>query len=297
METLEIRVFPSATPVATAGAASASTGGNPALIGFDADRYSGEQLRHVAADFGHECGFVQPSAVKGCGWRFRFFVPGHEMEMCGHATVGALWCLHRRGEWDGQQVAIETLSGIVRGELHQGKVRISQPAGHITRLDDAQKQAIAGVLGIPTSDIEGDVLNASTSRVKTLVRLRDQAALNALRPDFGRLQALCENIGSTGLYPFAVVNMAQAVYAARQFPRASGYPEDAATGIAATALAFGLLELHLLDGERLTVQQGAAMGSPSELMIELLMDNGQATACWLSGRVEPGHKLVQHARD
>ena len=33
-----------------------------------------------------------------------------------------------------------------------------------------------------------------------------------------------------GLYPFAPVDLERRIFEARQFPRASGYPEDAATG-------------------------------------------------------------------
>lgn len=49
---------------------------------------------------------------------------------------------------------------------------------------------------------------------------------------------------------------------ARQFPQASGYPEDAATGIAATAL-FGALRHDGIDipaAETVHVLQGCAMG-------------------------------------
>ena len=38
----------------------------------------------------------------------------------------------------------------------------------------------------------------------------------------------------------------KARFEARQFPRSSGYNEDAATGITASALAFGLLENGLV---------------------------------------------------
>jgi hypothetical protein len=47
-----------------------------------------------------------------------------------------------------------------------------------------------------------------------------------------RFEAICERIGSSRLYRYAVI--ALQVRAARQFPCSSDYPEDAATGIAAT---------------------------------------------------------------
>src|SRR3546814_19694133 len=63
---------------------------------------------------------------------------------------------------------------------------------------------------------------------------------------FTEMKAVCDAIESTGLYPFARVTAAGLAFEARQFPKASGYPEDAATGIAATALT-GALDFFGID--------------------------------------------------
>ena len=60
-----------------------------------------------------------------------------------------------------------------------------------------------------------------------------------------------------------------------------GYPEDAATGIAATALASGLRQLGVTSSARVTVHQGEAMGRPSKITVTFRGDQ-----CWLSGHVE-----------
>src|SRR5690606_41767239 len=70
---------------------------------------------------------------------------------------------------------------------------------------------------------------------------------------------------------------------ARQFPRSSGYPEDAATGIAAAALAFGLLHDGLVDPARpVTVRQGRAMGRPSRIELRFRSAGG---GVWMGGEV------------
>jgi predicted PhzF superfamily epimerase YddE/YHI9 len=76
--------------------------------------------------------------------------------------------------------------------------------------------------------------------------------------------AMPHRIGSTGLYPYAVSDPARQVFDARQFPRSSGYPEDAAT-----ALAFGLRAAGLVDtsDRPVRVRQGRAMSRPSEITI------------------------------
>lgn len=278
-----VSVFPAVT------AAGGKGGGNPAPIVLAADGLDEDAMRAIAARYGHEAGFVLRPASARHAWHMRFFVPLHEMEMCGHATVGALWCLRRAGQWNGERVTVQTASGDVFGEWADGQVRISQPAGRIEPLSADDVASVAGVLGIAASDIRGEVLNASTSRVKTLVRLGSVEQLDQLAPDFAAVGPLCERIGSTGLYPYAVVDDGAQVFSARQFPKSSGYPEDAATGIAAAALVFGLLAGGLVEatGRRITVRQGWAMGRPSEIELHLQIDNGLATGCWLGGAVVP----------
>ena len=72
--------------------ASGPDGGNPAPIVVDAAGMTDADMQQVARSHGHESGFVFPApAGSGCDFEFRFWVPNHEMSMCGHATVGALW--------------------------------------------------------------------------------------------------------------------------------------------------------------------------------------------------------------
>ena len=56
--------------------------------------------------------------------------------------------------------------------------------------------------------------------VKTLVPLKDVDTLDSLQPDFARIESVCSTISSTGVYPYAVVDQAKQIFAARQFPKA-----------------------------------------------------------------------------
>lgn len=254
-------------------------GGNPAPIVVDASGLDSEAMRLIAARHGHESAFVLPER-DGCDYQFRFFVPNHEMEMCGHATLGAVWLLDRLRQLPRSTVSIATLSGPVQARVVGGQASVSQPRGWCNNVEDAG--AVLDVLGLRPSDLmDRAPVNAATSRVKTLVPLRSVESLNNLRPDFARIASVCDAIGSTGLYPFAVVDPDQAIFSARQFPRSSGYPEDAATGIAATALAWGAWEFGLTSKQRLVVRQGETMGRPSQITVERDGDR-----CWLSGRAE-----------
>lgn len=277
-------------------------GGNPVPLVADASELSSQQMQAIARSTGHESAFVLVPQRDGADWRMRFFVPQHEMEMCGHATVGALWALRQWRLWNTSSATIETLSGLVHAtwDGDAGRVWISQPPVRVEALDSDACNRVAAVLGLPEAR-KYAMKNACTSRVKTLVRLPDIAALHALAPDFSAMEMLCDAIGSTGLYPYALVDAGwsgSAVVAARQFPKSSGYPEDAATGIAAAALwgyladareiAIGTAHMPVVC----TVRQGDAMGRPSAIEVRArFTDEGTSLGCWLSGQVAWSHAL------
>ncbi len=91
------------------------TGGNPCPIVTDASGMAPEAMQEVARRSGYESGFVLSPLAGDYDYTFRFWVPQHEMEMCGHATIGALWVLARQGSIAAGEVRIETRSGPVTG--------------------------------------------------------------------------------------------------------------------------------------------------------------------------------------
>jgi PhzF family phenazine biosynthesis protein len=276
-------------------------GGNPCPIVVDGKGLAPGDMQAVARQHGHESGFVLPPAGQDYDLSLRFWVPNHEMEMCGHATIGALWLLASKGSLSSDTVRIETRSGPVTGfvKYADGKpsVEITQPAGKVIDLTTSQTQDVLAVMGLDRHDLQDlPIQNAVTSRVKTLVPIKDVDRLNSLQSDMSAVEALCNRIGSTGLYPYAVQDRQARIFEARQFPRASGYPEDAATGIAAAALAFGLLanDLVAADDRPIRIFQGRAMGALSEIGVRLGFADGRAIGCLLGGAVgrialPPGH--------
>jgi predicted PhzF superfamily epimerase YddE/YHI9 len=130
--------------------------------------------------------------------------------------------------------------------------------------------------------------NSSIARPKTLVYVNSVEALHrAKAPAPSTADAFrvsCDAVESTGLYLYAPVDnddnsdnssddkdhkskSTNDSWECRQFPRASGYPEDPATGIAAAALAASLW----YRGNKLPAYkfyQGTAMGQPSLIMVE-----------------------------
>lgn len=272
-------------------------GGNPVPLVRHAEGMHAQDMQAVAQRHGHESAFVFASGTPDADWTLRFFVPRHEMEMCGHATVGALWALRAWGEWTAPTARVLTRSGPVDAfwDTARQRVWISQPAVVQSPLATELAARVHDVLDPQRrAHWHAGVVNARTSRTKTLARLASVAALDALAPRLDQVEATCAAADSTGLYPYALVDgtAGAPVVAARQFPRASGYPEDAATGIAAAAL-WG----HLASAGELplgtptapvttTVLQGVAMGCPSAIALQARFDaDGRPAGCWLGGQV------------
>ncbi|KAJ5906172.1 uncharacterized protein N7473_003088 [Penicillium subrubescens] len=285
----------------------AEDGGNPTTIFLHADEMSSEQMQSLTKESGHECGFVlsrNTGDKPQSDFSMRYWVPNHEMEMCGHATVGAVWIMNKLGLLPPtESVSISTKSGIVEARVDREelgpRIFVSQPAGSVEDIAHAHALEIMSCLDITLDDLAPGfkIRNACTSRTKTLIPLKGRDVLNKLSPDSQSVGEICEKINSTGFYPYAVTNADDQIVEARQFPKSAGYAEDPATGVAAAALSFGLLEHGILSvdtSKSLFVRQGWRMGKPSEIQVQFRLQEDKIEGCWISGQVR---QIVANDKD
>lgn len=107
------------------------------------------------------------------------------MEMCGDATIGALWLLCCQDQLSGD-THIATKSGPVIGFVRRSRdgeplIEITRPEGRIAPLPDAKvnEAELLSVLDITRNEMAPlPIQNACTSRVKTLVPLKSAALLD-----------------------------------------------------------------------------------------------------------------------
>lgn len=271
-------------------------GGNPCPVVGDADALTTEQMQGLAAQFGVETAFVLAPQHVGADLRLRYFVPLYEMEMCVHATVGVATVLARQQRLPTSTVRIETPLGILPVHWWQEDedlwVTVEQfpPTFAPERPSGAE---IAAVLGIAEDAIDRDVgpiQPVSVSLSKLMIPLVDFGALDSCAPDAERVGWLCERYHTTGLYPFTLKTRSkERQVEARQFPRQAGYVEDAATGVAAAALAAYLLRYGVFgtpsDGwQGFAMGQGEVMGQPSLMRAAALVEAGQVTQTRITGQ-------------
>ena len=248
-------------------------GGNPAPVTLDADRLSAEEMQAMAFRFGEESVFLMKPARGDCDVKARYFVPLHEMEMCTHDTIAAVTVLVKTGRAKSSPVRLETALGQVLVDTEVNPT----------------KEEICAALRI-TADKLADlpIESAATSRFKLIVPLKEKETVYGLSPDFELLWSLCDKYKTTGFYPYAPEPGGDGMlFCARQFPCRAGYPEDPATGVAASALSAYLLRQRLIplrEGwNEITVRQGEAMGRPSIIQAACLLESGEVTATRVSG--------------
>jgi PhzF family phenazine biosynthesis protein len=253
-------------------------------------------MQRLAAQFGSETAFMLKPTDPGCDLRLRYFVPHHEMEMCGHATVGTVSVLAERGQLTASPVKIETPLGVIDVAWqrdHDGvQVTVEQFAPSFGE-KIADTDVVAAALRIPVQAIAlevGPIQSVSVARPKLIVPLRERTVLDTIQPDFEKLWSLCDRYATTGFYPFTTEGGNAGTHAwARQFPKRAGYDEDPATGVAACALGAYLVQYAPFGGRdegwhNFNIEQGHAMGRPSIIEVGARLEHGRIVATRMSGR-------------
>ncbi|RAI82680.1 PhzF family phenazine biosynthesis isomerase [Macrococcoides goetzii] len=246
-----------------------NAGGNPCPVILEADQLTFDEMKNIAKQYELEVGFVLESELPSCDYQFKYFVPNKEMEMCVHATIACVTVLKNKGFLKKSHFSVETLAGVLDIEIIGNdidfKVKVKQGAPNISDVM-IDKNEIVKALNLSVNQLSDNVIkNVSTSRYKTFIELKGVDVLNHLNPDYEYLWSVCNKIGSTGFYPF--VKDESNIYHARQFPNNTGYLEDSATGVAASALGIYVRDVMNQSFDELTVFQGFAMDSPSEIVV------------------------------
>jgi PhzF family phenazine biosynthesis protein len=235
-------------------------------------------MQALSKKFGLDTVFVLAPESTDADIRLRYFVPEHEMGVSGHATVAAITVAMHDGKLKSERVCVETLNGMFAVTCTQtGKhLPVTLEQNRPTFGSPVPPSMVTRALRISPEELvaKTPVESVSVSRPKLLVPLSNSKVLDRLEPDLDALWTLCDTFHVTGFYPFTrTTDKANADVEARQFPLRAGFPEDAATGVAAAALGAYLVKYdrQCRRGEhRFRIAQGYTMGAPS--LIEALVD-------------------------
>jgi len=192
--------------------------GNPAAVMPLTEWLSDELMQAIAAENNlSETAFTVPSEKDDADYDLRWFTPGMEVELCGHATLAAGHVLLH-----GDKVRFSTKSGVLTVSRKDELLWLDLPAAPLT---EARDPALCQALGLP----ETAVWLAEGCNDAAIVEVADEDAVRAVTPDFRALAAI---------HRMAIVTapgVAHAI-ASRVFVSYCGIDEDPVTGSAHAAL-------------------------------------------------------------
>ena len=143
----------------------------------------------------------------------------------------------------------------------------------------ANRAGSAGSLGLELADLAGDAQVVLTGAAHLLVPVRDRAAVERAHADQPRLNAVLASVGGQGCYVYCLQPVDPAATAhARFFNPTVGILEDPATGSAPGPLASRLVAEGVAPSRTaVLIEQGHAMGRPSQIQIEVDGDRVRLT--------------------
>lgn len=256
--------------------------GNPTGIVLEADTLTDDQMQHIATELNFaESVFVQSPTIKGADFRLRFFAPNHEVDLCGHGTIGAFHTLVAQGKVridekaDSIILTQETRAGTLAVICYaDGRVVMKQKDPEFGVIEE-DKESIAYMLGIAGTDfVETIPLQVvSTGTPKLLVPLKSLRALRNVRYDQASIEAIkqyCRRTAARGMYAFTMESpIAGTDFYARQFNPLADEKEDAITGVAAGALGCYADRYNLMDKQQFVVAQGYDLGMGGTMMVDV----------------------------
>jgi PhzF family phenazine biosynthesis protein len=241
-------------------------GGNPAGVVLNADQLSAQQKLAIAQQVGlSETAFVSASTV--ADYKLEFFTPVRQIPHCGHATIATFSFLNQQGYLGEGWFAKETIDGIRRIRLADGRAFMEQTAPRYTTLGE-NKFAVLASLGLEEGDLLAEPYLVNTANSFLVLGLKDFNKLSKLAIDLAAINQLSEHLDLIGYYVFSTSNTLVRDASTRMFAPRYGINEESATGTAAGPLACYLYDKLAIKQEKFAIEQGHFMPTPSPSLIE-----------------------------
>jgi PhzF family phenazine biosynthesis protein len=227
--------------------------GNPAAVCPLEHWLPDETLQSLAAENNlSETAFLVARDGAASDYELRWFTPGAEVDLCGHATLASAFVLFTRaGGSAPAALRFHTRSGVLTVVREGERLTMEFPARAPRRWDDGG--AVAAALGVAPLEV--------WAADKALALLPDEAAVRAALPDMARVASLPKD----GLIVTAAGCSHD--FVSRYFAPHIGIPEDPVTGSAHCVLA----------------PFWAARLGKSELLARQVSRRGGEVACRLAG--------------
>ena len=196
--------------------------GNPAAVCVLEDFPSDGWMQSIASEINlSETAFVVPA---GPAYRLRWFTPGGEVDLCGHATLGTAHALWNEGFESSGSLSFETRSGVLGATRDGDWITLDFPEENPSVVEDSFGLANA-LCAQPSSVLQ--------NRMDLMAVYESDEAVRALTPNM----FLVSEIPVRGVIATAAGDKSEYDFVSRFFAPRLGVPEDPVTGSAHCALA------------------------------------------------------------
>ncbi|EOL44425.1 PhzF family phenazine biosynthesis protein [Enterococcus caccae] len=235
--------------------------GNPAGVVFEGDKYTTEEMQAIAKKVGfNETVFICLSKSKNAALKLRYFTPGHETPLCGHATIAAIFALYN--EKKDQRLHIETGVGILPIRYVEKTKQITMKQAEPKFIEfKGDKSALCLSLGIEQNDLHPNlpIKYGNTGSWTLIIPVVNASILDKMKPSPEMFPDVLNELPKSSVHPFAVISEHEGTFTARHFSSPySGTIEDSVTGTASGVMgAYVLNHIYENDEEKeIRVSQG-----------------------------------------
>lgn len=258
--------------------------GNPAGVVLDAEDLSEAEMQQIAKEVGfNETVFVLDSEVADL--KLKYFTPGHEINLCGHATVASLYSLKSKGYLEGKDsLLIETKAGIrpIWFTYEDEQLMITMRQGQPEFMNfDGDPGLLADSLGISIDHIDTalPIVYGSTGTWTLIVPIKELSIFPLMSPKSDMFPKVLTWNPKCSVHPICTSTYdAMADMHARHFSSPySGTIEDPVTGTASAVMgAYFLTYLEPdLPSVELLVEQGQELGRDGRVRVKASRVSGQ----------------------
>lgn len=267
--------------------------GNPAGVVLDTCSLSDRDMQSIAYQVGfNETVFITKSDAADL--RLRYFTPGHEMDLCGHATIAALFGLKTRGGLKGaDSIRIETNVGVLpiqflHNQDHQLLIRMKQDTPLFVEFN-GDRERLAFSIGLTVKEIDEDkpMVYGYTGAWTLLIPIKEIASFQKMKPVNSLFPQILTEIPGASVHPFCLQALdLKSLMHARHFSSPNSETvEDPVTGTASGVMGAYYLK-YLERGLRsisFDVEQGQEISRDGQVSVEVNRINPDDLEVFISG--------------
>lgn len=269
-------------------------GGNAAgvvILGENENFPSDEKMVKLAAELRYsETVFIKPKQGSDeYDFHARYFTPTDEVDLCGHATIGGVYCLNKAIDLNSSSIRLKTKAGIINVEISENAVLMDMaPPKHIATFDEYPLlERIYASMGISVPSDESistlKPMSISTGLPDIMLPIPSKNDLDKMVPNMDMISELSKALEVVGIHAFATsydneLSSERKVFC-RNFAPLYGIDEEAATGTSNGALSYYFYINEMLSPNGvLNVIQGESMQRPSSITATLSQTSPDVSA-------------------